>query len=77
VREVPPVEDVPPNMGYVLRLRSLYSLPKKTLLCHNYDILVSVRLHFPGPNGTVFSEPGLRDIYLNRRMLMAGFLFLL
>jgi hypothetical protein len=73
-REILPVGDVPANMGYVLRLRSL-SLANETLLCHNYNIPVSERLHFPGPDGTVFSEPGLRDICLNRRILMAGFLF--
>jgi hypothetical protein len=73
--EVPLVGDIPLDMEYARGLCSKYSQVDETFLRHNYDIMASVKLNFPGPDENVFPMPEFGDICPHRRMLMADFHF--
>jgi len=67
--------DIPPNLEYARRLRSIYTAAGEFVLRHNFDILPSMRIHFPEEYQNVFPKPGSKDTCFHKRMLLAGLRF--
>jgi hypothetical protein len=77
MNEVAVIGDIPPDMEYACGLRSVYMVANELFLWHNFDILLSAHLHFPGVDHNIFPEPRSGDICFHKRMLLAGLRFAL
>jgi hypothetical protein len=73
--EAPTDEDTPPDLEYAGGLRSIYTAADETFFQNNFDIPMSVRIHYPEADQGVFPKPGSEDICFHKRMLLASLHF--